>query len=76
MVHTHICAHTDTHKCRPRRIHTYVHTLTQAYTQMYRVGDQSLDISIIGQLYYTIKKLFYLKFCIKHLVASISESCV
>ena len=32
-----------------------------------RVGDLSPDISFIGQLYYTIKKPFYLEFCIKYL---------
>ena len=37
-------------------------------TDLARVGDLSPDISIIGQLYYTIKKPFYLEFCIKRLV--------
>ena len=36
------------------------------------MGDLSPDISIIGQLYYTTKKPFYLEFCIKHLAVIVN----
>ena len=37
-----------------------------------RVGDLSPNISIIGQLYYTMKRPFYLKICIKRLVVIVN----
>ena len=49
-----------------------VHGANAAGNISYRVGDLSPDISIIGQLYYTIKKPFYLEFCIKRLVVIVN----
>ena len=46
--------------------------LATLWSYKYRVGDLSPDISIIGQLYYTIKMPLYLEFCIKRLVVIVN----